>query len=80
MNEQQDPYFIDFPVRIKRIQAEMDRRGIDVYLGSRLRTLSWTLDVTDNAHVAMTAAGAGVRHPRRSPLLRTAYQVEFIYQ
>lgn len=44
MNEQQDPYFIDFPARIKRIQAEMDRRGIDVYLGSRLRTLSWTLD------------------------------------
>jgi Xaa-Pro aminopeptidase len=44
MNQQQDPYFIDFPARIKRIQAEMDRRGIDVYLGSRLRTLSWTLD------------------------------------
>lgn len=40
----QDPYFIDFPARIQRIQAAMAERGIDVYLGSRLRTLSWTLD------------------------------------
>jgi len=39
-----DPYFIDFPKRIKDIQAEMGNEGIDVYLGSRLRTLSWTLD------------------------------------
>ena len=39
-----DPYFIDFPGRIKRIQAEMSKEGLDVYLGSRLRTLSWTLD------------------------------------
>lgn len=39
-----DPYFIDFPKRIKSIQKEMATHGIDVYLGSRLRTLSWTLD------------------------------------
>jgi len=39
-----DPYFIDFPTRIHRIQKEMERRDIDVYLGSRLRTLSWVLD------------------------------------
>ncbi|MBN1146937.1 MAG: aminopeptidase P family protein [Anaerolineales bacterium] len=39
-----DPYFIDFPARIRRIQEQMARRGVDVYLGSRLRTLSWTLD------------------------------------
>jgi len=39
-----NPYFIDFPARIKDIQAEMGNHGIDVYLGSRLRTLSWTLD------------------------------------
>jgi len=45
MTEQMhDAYFIDFPARIRRIQREMDHRGIDVYLGSRLRTLSWTLD------------------------------------
>ena len=37
----QDKYFIDFPQRVKQIQAEMSRMGIDVYLGSRLRTLSW---------------------------------------
>ena len=43
-NTQRDPYFVDFPGRIKQIQAEMHRDGIDVYLGSRLRTLSWTLD------------------------------------
>lgn len=39
-----DPYFIDFPGRIKSIQAEMAKDGVDVYLGSRLRTLSWTTD------------------------------------
>ncbi len=40
----QDPYFIDFPARIRAIQAEMARQNLDCYLGSRLRTLSWTLD------------------------------------
>ena len=37
---EKDPYFIDFPKRVESIQAEMSRLGIDVYLGSRLRTLS----------------------------------------
>ena len=41
---QNDPYFIDFPHRIRAIQSAMGEHGIDVYLGSRLRTLSWTLD------------------------------------
>jgi len=41
---QNDPFFIDFPERISSIQAEMAEAKIDVYLGSRLRTLSWTLD------------------------------------
>ena len=36
-----DPYFIDFPQRVKAVQAAMAEHGIDVYLGSRLRTLSW---------------------------------------
>ena len=44
LHSQDDPYFIDFPLRIRQIQAEMSQRGIDVYLGSRLRSLSWTLD------------------------------------
>ena len=39
-----DPYFIDFPARIQAIQREMEKDGVDVYLGSRLRTLSWTTD------------------------------------
>jgi Xaa-Pro aminopeptidase len=39
-----DPYFIDFPARIRTIQSEMRNEDLDVYLGSRLRTLSWTLD------------------------------------
>ena len=39
-----DSYFINFPKRVKDIQAEMGKQGIDVYLCSRLRTLSWTLD------------------------------------
>jgi Xaa-Pro aminopeptidase len=37
------PYFIDFPGRIRALQAEMVRAGVDAYLGSRLRTLSWTV-------------------------------------
>jgi Xaa-Pro aminopeptidase len=36
-----DPYFIDFPQRVRQVQAAMAERGIDIYLGSRLRTLSW---------------------------------------
>ena len=44
MNTKNDPYFIDFPARIKSIQAAMTKENIDLYLGSRLRTLSWTLD------------------------------------
>jgi Xaa-Pro aminopeptidase len=39
-----DPYFIDFPQRIRSIQREMEKEGLDVYLASRLRTVSWTLD------------------------------------
>ncbi len=39
-----DLYFIDFPGRIKKIQTAMQEEDLDVYLGSRLRTLSWTLD------------------------------------
>lgn len=39
-----DIYFIDHPGRIKAIQVEMAQDGIDVYIGSRLRTLSWTSD------------------------------------
>ncbi len=39
-----DPYYIDFPGRVRRIQQEMAKEKIDVYLGSRLRTLSWVTD------------------------------------
>lgn len=41
----QDRYFIDFPLRVNQIQAQMAAENIDVYLGSRLRTLSWVSDV-----------------------------------
>jgi Xaa-Pro dipeptidase len=41
---QADPYFVDFPKRVGDIQAAMGKQDIDVYLGSRLRTLSWTLN------------------------------------
>ena len=40
-----DPYFIDFPGRVAQIQAAMAEQDIAVYLGSRLRTLSWVSDV-----------------------------------
>jgi Xaa-Pro aminopeptidase len=41
---QPDPYFVDFPRRVRELQTAMHEQGIAVYLGSRLRTLSWTLD------------------------------------
>ena len=39
-----DPYFVDFRQRVRDTQAMMTEQGLNVYLGSRLRTLSWTLD------------------------------------
>ncbi len=45
MSEQtHDRFFIDFPARVKAVQAEMAKDGVDIYLGSRLRTLSWVTD------------------------------------
>jgi len=38
------PYFIDSLQRTRDLQAEMQKQGIDVYLGSRPRTLTWILD------------------------------------
>jgi len=42
--DKKDPYFIDFPGRVSQVQKVMAREKIDVYLGSRLRTLSWITD------------------------------------
>jgi Xaa-Pro aminopeptidase len=39
-----EPYYIDFPGRVSLIQKEMAKENIDVYLGSRLRTISWISD------------------------------------
>ena len=39
-----DKYYIDNPGRVKAIQEEMGRRGIDVYLVSRIRTMSFVMD------------------------------------
>jgi len=39
-----DPYYIDNPARVKAIQKAMHAGNIDVYLGSRIRTLSWVID------------------------------------
>jgi Xaa-Pro aminopeptidase len=41
---QEDPYFVDSAQRLQDIQTAMAEQGIDAYLGSRLRTLSWILD------------------------------------
>ncbi len=42
--DKNSPFYIDFPARIRAIQAEMVKNRIDLYLGSRLRTMSWTTD------------------------------------
>ena len=39
-----DPFFVDCPQRVRDVQAAMQAAGIDAYLGSRPRTLSWLLD------------------------------------
>jgi len=39
-----DQYYIDSLGRISDIQASMAQKGLDVYIGSRLRTISWTVD------------------------------------
>jgi Xaa-Pro aminopeptidase len=44
ITDRNDPYFIDSSQRVKNVQAEMQKAGIDVYLGSRPRTLSWIAD------------------------------------
>lgn len=44
MFDKSSPFFVDFPQRIRDIQAEMAKDSIDLYLGSRLRTMSWTTD------------------------------------
>jgi Xaa-Pro aminopeptidase len=44
MTAKKDPYFIDFPKRVAQVQAAMAKENIDVYLGSRLRTMSWITD------------------------------------
>jgi len=43
-NAKSDPYAVDVQKRIADIQAEMKKRDIDVYLGSRIRTMSFIVD------------------------------------
>jgi Xaa-Pro aminopeptidase len=54
-----DPYYIDNPARVKAIQREMRNQGLDVYLGSRIRTLTWTLDafIPWRSYVVIPAEG-----------------------
>jgi len=44
ITDRDNPYFVDSPQRVENVQAEMHEAGIDVYLGSRPRTLSWIAD------------------------------------
>ncbi len=43
-NSTDDIYKVDCHKRVRDIQAEMKRRGINVYLGSRIRTMSFVMD------------------------------------
>jgi Xaa-Pro aminopeptidase len=45
ITDRNDPFFIDSAQRVKEMQDAMHEAGIDVYLGSRPRTLSWIADV-----------------------------------
>ena len=54
-----NPYFIDTRERVRNVQAEMQKAGIDAYLGSRPRTLSWIADafVPWRSYVLIPAEG-----------------------
>jgi Xaa-Pro aminopeptidase len=54
-----DPLFVDCPQRVRDVQAAMHAAGIDAYLGSRPRTLSWILDafVPWRSYVLIPAEG-----------------------
>src|SRR5450756_47664 len=43
-NESDQKYAVDVKKRIEVIQAEMKARDIDLYLGSRIRTMSFIVD------------------------------------
>jgi Xaa-Pro aminopeptidase len=59
VTDRNHPCFIDSPQRVKDVQAEMQKAGIDAYLGSRPRTLSWIADtfVPWRSYVLVPAAG-----------------------
>ena len=59
ITDRDNPCFIDSPQRVKKVQAEMHKAGIDVYLGSRPRTLSWVADafVPWRSYVLIPAEG-----------------------
>jgi Xaa-Pro aminopeptidase len=44
MSAETSPFFIDHPGRVAAVQQAMAERDIQVYLGSRLRTMSWLTD------------------------------------
>lgn len=57
--DKSSPYYIDSRARVSAIQAEMKRRGLGLYLGTRPRTLSWVLDAFCpwRSYLAIPAAG-----------------------
>src|SRR4030042_2811428 len=54
-----DPYAVDIDKRISDIQSAMHERDIDVYLGSRVRTMSFITDafVPWRSYIVIPAAG-----------------------
>ncbi len=58
-NPSDDPYFVDIDQRIKDIQTLMRERDIDVYLGSRIRTMSFIVDafVPWRSYIVIPAEG-----------------------
>ena len=44
VSDKNSPYYIDHSERLHKVQTLMREKNIDVYLGSRLRTMSWITD------------------------------------
>ncbi len=59
ITDRNNPYFIDCAQRVRNVQRELRQAGIDAYLGSRPRTLSWIADafVPWRSYVLIPAEG-----------------------
>ena len=62
--DQASPYYIDNPKRVADLQSAMEKEGLDAYLGTRPRTLSFLLDafIPWRSYVLVPRKGEPILH------------------